>query len=582
MHAAGDAVVVADDRVLHRVRQRQQDDQIERIELRQLPLAGEPQPDDQEGVDQDRPQDLLGDRQRQREHVVPHLRLHGRHYPAAMIVDDIISDVQRRGAAGWPALAALAALGSRPHAAPCRPPPYPLAFSLDAASPRLLETSQEIAVPVTLGNSGVRAWDPARIHLSYHWLWLVPRELVASLANGAVSRRHPDRPRARRRSRRAAASRCRDASWRRRSRACTGCSGTWWRRASPGSRRWRRASRARSSSSCRRRRGSSRRCRCSSRSWGLFALADAGRGNRRWSAAIAWTSWWCAATLAAKPLILAHAALLEPTAVAYWLILAVAVVVPLLGLLILPRRVRPWVLLAIGIFCSLLILADVVYYRFFGDVLSTPAMLAARQTGHVWGSIGSLFTPGLVWLRDRLAVRLLARRHGCRARPRRTGRRSRARGRDRGGDARWRSSVSAAVVAVPRALASTPLDQMFRARSVVEQLGPFGYHAYDTWNYARSTWLRPPATAAQVDDAVAWLRERAPLRAGGAGVRRGARQESDRRAGGVAAGLRRRFHRRRPGGDAAPAPVDRATACASPTSPTRPAKAARRTPSSRR
>ena len=26
---------------------------------------------------------------------------------------------------------------------------------------------------------------------------------------------------------------------------------------------------------------------------------------------------------------------------------------------------------------------------------------------------------------------------------------------------------------------------MFRDASVVEQLGPFGYHAYDAWNYAR-------------------------------------------------------------------------------------------------
>ena len=46
--------------------------------------------------------------------------------------------------------------------------------------------------------------------------------------------------------------------------------------------------------------------------------------------------------------------------------------------------------------------------------------------------------------------------------------------------------VSGAVASVPHALAITPLDQMFRARSIVEQLGPFGYHAYDTWNYARS------------------------------------------------------------------------------------------------
>src|SRR4029077_8129715 len=107
---------------------------------------------------------------------------------------------------------------------------------------------------------------------------------------------------------------------------------------------------------------------------------------------------WCVATLMVKPLILTHEALLEPTEVAYWLIVAFAIVIPNLAWLIVPRRVRPLLLVAFGIFCSLLILADVVYYRFFGDVLSTSAMLAARQTGHVWGSVGSLFTPGLGWL----------------------------------------------------------------------------------------------------------------------------------------------------------------------------------------
>src|SRR5947209_18070349 len=58
------------------------------------------------------------------------------------------------------------------------PPPYPLAFAIDAASPRLLVMSQEVAVPATLITSGTRAWDPSRLHLSYHWLWLVPRELA--------------------------------------------------------------------------------------------------------------------------------------------------------------------------------------------------------------------------------------------------------------------------------------------------------------------------------------------------------------------------------------------------------------------
>jgi phosphoglycerol transferase MdoB-like AlkP superfamily enzyme len=124
--------------------------------------------------------------------------------------------------------------------------------------------------------------------------------------------------------------------------------------------------------------------------WGLCASR---RGNGRFADVL-----WCAATLAAKPLILVHTALLEPTAVAFWLIVAVAIIVPALGLVLLPSRLRPWALLAVGIFCSLLILADVVYYRFFGDVLSTPATLAAHQTGQVWGSIRTVFTPGLLWL----------------------------------------------------------------------------------------------------------------------------------------------------------------------------------------
>src|SRR5262249_41237394 len=63
-------------------------------------------------------------------------------------------------------------------------------------------------------------------------------------------------------------------------------------------------------------------------------------------------------------------------------------------------------------------------------------------------------------------------------------------------------------------LASTPLDQMFRDRAVVEHLGLFGFHAYDLWNYARSTVLRPAATDADVSEALAWFGQRAALRSG--------------------------------------------------------------------
>ena len=58
------------------------------------------------------------------------------------------------------------------------PPPYQLAFTLSGQTPRVLHAQQEITVPLSITNSGVRAWDPARVHLSYHWLWIVPPELA--------------------------------------------------------------------------------------------------------------------------------------------------------------------------------------------------------------------------------------------------------------------------------------------------------------------------------------------------------------------------------------------------------------------
>ena len=157
------------------------------------------------------------------------------------------------------------------------------------------------------------------------------------------------------------------------------------------------------------------------------------------------------------------------------------------------------------------LLADVVYYRFFGDVLSTPALLAARQTGHVWGSIGSLFTPGLLVAASSTGRSRSALRASHVTRP------------DRCAAARvplaCRSGRGCVVcrhaaAAPPAGARRPPLDQMFRARSIVEQLGPFGYHAYDTWNYVRATWLRPRHDGAGRESG-GLVRDRAPTARGG-------------------------------------------------------------------
>ena len=122
-----------------------------------------------------------------------------------------------------------------------------------------------------------------------------------------------------------------------------------------------------------------------------------------------------------------------------------------------------------------------------------------RQTGHVWGSIRSLFTPGLLWLIVDWPFALWLTIELSRTKQPSTRLATRA----------LASAAALAILAgsgLPLSargiLASTPLDQMFRDRAVVEQLGLFGFHAYDTWNYLRGTWLRVPVSETQLPAAL--------------------------------------------------------------------------------
>jgi len=172
---------------------------------------------------------------------------------------------------------------------------------------------------------------------------------------------------------------------------------------------------------------------------------------------------------------------------AYWLILAVAVVVPMLALLMFPRRARPWVLLALASSarCSSSPTSSTTgslatcCRRLRCSPRIKPATSGApSQPLHTWPVVLIADWPFALWLvakmsrqpvpavRGRIWTAMAAAIAGL--------------------------AASALAVSVPRVLIYTPLDQMFRARSVVEQLGPFGYHAYDTWNYVRGTWLRRP------------------------------------------------------------------------------------------
>jgi lipoteichoic acid synthase len=389
-------------------------------------------------------------------------------------------------------------------------PPYELAFDAVVHSPRLLITSDELTVPLTVVNTGQHAWDPASVHVSYHWLWPIPRELlrrsrtvpyhdgirtelgdraVPPGASVALQGRllAPDVP---------------GLYWLQWDMVEEGV--TWFAQVSPRQRR-------------------SLVIVLPPTAWLLaplpLAVATAGAFAPAGAFVAIADVVWCAATFAIKPLILEHEALLEPTSVSYWIGLAIAALAPLLALLLLPRRGRPFVLLFAGIFGSVVLLADVAYYRFFDDVWSTPALLAARQTGHVWGSVTSLFTIDLLWLVADWPFACWAAVRAARS-PSRLPLRARA----------VAAATAVAVVvgagaalSARHAIAAAPFNQMFRARSIVEQLGPFGYHVYDTLSYARSTWLRAPPSADAIEQAAEWFRERSALRAGGPsfGVARG-------------------------------------------------------------
>ena len=398
-------------------------------------------------------------------------------------------------------------------------PPFDRAFDLTGTTPRILFASTETTVPLTIANTGERAWDPARVHLSYHWLWLVPRELarrsrwdVPYHEGIRTDLERPVAPGERVSLRgRILPPRIPGLYWLQWDMVDEGAA--WFSQVSP------RQSRA--------------LVIVAPTAAGLFAplplvialggLLAIAALNTRASPSADVRAWqrsgiafvaiadviWCAATLLAKQILIVPATLLEPTAVAYWLMAAAALAPPVVALALLPRRVRAWLLLTIGTLGSLFLLADVIYYRFFGDLISTPALLAARQTGRVAASIRSFFTGDLVWfVIDLPFAAWLVIRLG------------------RVKSVGWlpRRAVAALVllataaiglaIGAPQTLQSLDLSQVFRDRAVAEQLGLFGYHAYDAWAYAAATMFRPAPTAAELDEVRAWFAERRGLRAG--------------------------------------------------------------------
>jgi phosphoglycerol transferase MdoB-like AlkP superfamily enzyme len=392
--------------------------------------------------------------------------------------------------------------------APAAPSPS-LRFGFEGSAPRILHAWNEGVVPVTVINTGTKTWNHNRVHLSYHWLWLIPRELPKRSRwnlpyhEGIRSELTEDVEPGGRLAipGRLLAPRWPGMYWLQWDMVEEGA--VWFSQVSP--------------------RQPRQLVVVLPTLAGLatplpllvalcaLGAAWLGRGRQEPTRFLAASPLiWCATALLAKPLMLMRDVALEPDPASNGLILASALLPALLWTALLRGRARVWILFACGLLGTLVVLADELYYRFFGNVLSVAALFGFRQTGQVWGSIRSLLAPELIQLvidlPFALGAAVIVARH-ARTEPVRS---------------LWKRPSAAAAVTVAliaggllaRVADAADFTRMFSARSVMEDLGPFGYHVFNAWTFARFSLFRRALSPSEVADVRAWFVESMPQRAG--------------------------------------------------------------------
>jgi phosphoglycerol transferase MdoB-like AlkP superfamily enzyme len=218
---------------------------------------------------------------------------------------------------------------------------------------------------------------------------------------------------------------------------------------------------------------------------------------------------WCVSALSVKQAIVLAESGAGPTVTGWLLIVAGASVLALVTR-ILPERFQGWAYWGFVAGATLLLWADSIYLRFFGDLPATAAIAGVCQLGQVEASIRDLFAAGDAWLwLDLLpgAVLVLVA-----DRLRRGSGQRRSRGVVVGLLA---STAMGAVAAVYLAL--TPpnlLAQVFRRVTVAKEVGVLNLHAVDSARAVGRGVVSRELEPAQFNEVVRWFRERAPQRAG--------------------------------------------------------------------
>jgi phosphoglycerol transferase MdoB-like AlkP superfamily enzyme len=213
--------------------------------------------------------------------------------------------------------------------------------------------------------------------------------------------------------------------------------------------------------------------------------------------------------LSVKQAIVLSEAGAQPTATGWMLILAGASILVLFTRL-LPDRMRGWACWGLVAGATLLLLADLIYLRFFGDFPAAAAIAGVGQLDQVKASIRELFaaTDAWLWLDLLPGVVLVL-----------------VADRLRGGfGQRYTRAVVIGVfsmicvggLAAAYLTLTTPnlLKQVFHRVTVAEEIGVLNLHTVDGVRAVVSGLTHRKLDPAQFDEVVAWFVDRAPQRAG--------------------------------------------------------------------
>ena len=177
-------------------------------------------------------------------------------------------------------------------------------------------------------------------------------------------------------------------------------------------------------------------------------------------------------------------------------------------------RARSATLAALNALLTLILYADLLYFRHFRDLISVPALLAAGQVGALGGSIAALAGPkDLILFADWPLALLLARIAGPRGRG----------GRPSAG-IRCRAAVCAGLYAAGFLMAALPIREakagwaagLFGADwwnvSIYNVVGLYGFHAYDAYRYLKLASADVPLAAEAEAEAADWFARRGAVR----------------------------------------------------------------------